>query len=60
KPGAILIDVGTTRLEDGTTVGDLDFDSVAPKAGFVTPVPGGVGPMTVAELLQNVLRLTKK
>lgn len=60
KSGAILIDVGTTRQEDGTTVGDIDFDSVAEKAGWTTPVPGGVGPMTVAELLQNVLNLTKK
>ncbi len=60
KPGSILIDVGTTRLEDGATVGDVDFDSTAPKAGAITPVPGGVGPMTVAELLQNVLNLAKK
>lgn len=60
KPGAILIDVGTTRLEDGRTVGDLDFDSVAEKAGWITPVPGGVGPMTVAELLQNILSFAKK
>ena len=60
KPGAILIDVGTTRLDDGKTVGDIDFESTATKAGFITPVPGGVGPMTVAELLRNVLRLTKK
>ncbi|MFA5413481.1 MAG: tetrahydrofolate dehydrogenase/cyclohydrolase catalytic domain-containing protein [Patescibacteria group bacterium] len=59
KSGAILIDVGTTRLEDGKTVGDLDFDSVAEKAGWITPVPGGVGPMTVAMLLQNVLNLAK-
>lgn len=60
KPGTILIDVGTTRLEDGRTVGDLDFDSVAEKAGWITPVPGGVGPMTVAELLQNILSFAKK
>ncbi|MFH2136803.1 MAG: tetrahydrofolate dehydrogenase/cyclohydrolase catalytic domain-containing protein [Patescibacteria group bacterium] len=60
KPGAILIDIGTTRLEDGTTVGDLDFDSASEKAGWITPVPGGAGPMTVAELLQNVLNLAKK
>jgi methylenetetrahydrofolate dehydrogenase (NADP+)/methenyltetrahydrofolate cyclohydrolase len=59
KSGAILVDVGTTRLEDGKTVGDLDFDSVAEKAGWITPVPGGVGPMTVAELLQNALNLAK-
>ncbi len=60
KPGAILIDVGTTRQDDGKTVGDVDFDSVAEKAGAITPVPGGVGPMTVAMLLQNVLNLAKK
>jgi methylenetetrahydrofolate dehydrogenase (NADP+)/methenyltetrahydrofolate cyclohydrolase len=59
KSGAILIDVGTTRLEDGKTVGDVDFDSVAEKAGWITPVPGGVGPMTVAMLLQNILNLAK-
>jgi methylenetetrahydrofolate dehydrogenase (NADP+)/methenyltetrahydrofolate cyclohydrolase len=59
KPGAILIDVGTTRLEDGKTVGDVDFDPVSEKAGWITPVPGGVGPMTVAELLRNVLNLAK-
>jgi len=59
KDGAILIDVGTTRLEDGATVGDVDPDSTSEKAGWITPVPGGVGPMTVAELLQNVLRLAK-
>jgi methylenetetrahydrofolate dehydrogenase (NADP+)/methenyltetrahydrofolate cyclohydrolase len=60
KPGAILIDVGTTHQEDGTTVGDLDFESTARKAGWITPVPGGVGPMTVAMLLRNVLNLAKK
>jgi len=59
KPGAILIDVGTTRLDDGKTVGDVDFDPVSEKAGWITPVPGGVGPMTVAELLRNVLNLAK-
>jgi len=59
KPGAILIDVGTTRMEDGKTVGDVDFESTAIKAGWITPVPGGVGPMTVAILLQNVLKLAK-
>ncbi len=60
KPGAILIDVGTTRLDDGTTVGDVDLESAAEKAGWITPVPGGVGPMTVAMLLRNALDLTKK
>lgn len=60
KPGATLIDVGTTRLEGGATVGDVDFDSASQVAGWITPVPGGVGPMTVAMLLRNVLDLAKK
>ena len=60
KPGAILIDVGTTRMDDGKTVGDIDFETAKDVAGWITPVPGGVGPMTVAELLQNVLELSKK
>jgi methylenetetrahydrofolate dehydrogenase (NADP+)/methenyltetrahydrofolate cyclohydrolase len=60
KEGAIIIDVGTTRLENGTLVGDADFESVSQKAGWLTPVPGGVGPMTVVMLLQNVLEITKK
>lgn len=60
KPGAILVDVGTTRLNDGKTTGDVDFESVATRASWITPVPGGVGPMTVAMLLQNVVNLAKK
>jgi len=60
KPGVILIDVGTTRLEDSTTIGDIDFESASAKAGWITPVPGGVGPMTVAMLLKNVLELARK
>jgi methylenetetrahydrofolate dehydrogenase (NADP+)/methenyltetrahydrofolate cyclohydrolase len=60
KPGAIVIDVGINRvtLPDGSkkTVGDVDFDAVSPKAAYITPVPGGVGPMTVAMLLKNTLR----
>lgn len=55
KPGAIVIDVGTNRLEDDTLVGDVDVQSVNEKAGYLTPVPGGVGPMTVAMLLKNVV-----
>lgn len=55
KPGAIVIDVGTTRTDHGLK-GDVDFDSVAPIAGALTPVPGGVGPMTVAMLLVNILK----
>ena len=57
KSGAIIIDVGTNRLADGSTVGDIDFASVQKRAAFITPVPGGVGPMTVATLLENVLTL---
>jgi methylenetetrahydrofolate dehydrogenase (NADP+) / methenyltetrahydrofolate cyclohydrolase len=55
KPGAIVIDVGTTRTEDGL-VGDVDFESAAERAGAITPVPGGVGPMTIAMLLRNTLK----
>ncbi len=55
KPGATVIDVGTTRTERGVT-GDVDFDSAARVAGAITPVPGGVGPMTIAMLLQNTLQ----
>jgi len=55
KPGAIIIDVGINRLESGKLVGDVEFDSAAEKAGWITPVPGGVGPMTIATLLQNTL-----
>lgn len=55
KEGAAVIDVGINRLEDGTVCGDVDFETVSRKAGFITPVPGGVGPMTVAMLLRNTL-----
>ena len=58
KNGAIVIDVGTNKL-NGLVVGDVDFDSTLKKPGFITPVPGGVGPMTVAMLLKNILRLAK-
>ena len=56
KPGAIVIDVGTNRLPDGKLVGDVDFASAVEKAGAITPVPGGVGPMTRAILLRNTVR----
>jgi len=56
KEGAIVIDIGINRLEDGSLVGDVDFDSVAPKCSYITPVPGGVGPMTIAMLLQSTLK----
>jgi methylenetetrahydrofolate dehydrogenase (NADP+)/methenyltetrahydrofolate cyclohydrolase len=55
KRGAVVIDVGINRLPDGRIVGDVDFDGVAQKASFITPVPGGVGPMTVTMLLMNTL-----
>lgn len=56
KPGAIIIDVGISRLNDGRVVGDIDFESARDVAGFITPVPGGVGPMTIAYLLKNTLQ----
>nr|WP_199067278.1 bifunctional methylenetetrahydrofolate dehydrogenase/methenyltetrahydrofolate cyclohydrolase FolD [Chromobacterium sp. ASV5] len=55
KPGAVVIDVGINRLESGKLCGDVAFDAARERAGFITPVPGGVGPMTVATLLQNTL-----
>ncbi len=55
KPGAVVIDVGINRIEDGSLVGDVDFDTAARHASWITPVPGGVGPMTVATLMQNTL-----
>ncbi|OWY39432.1 bifunctional methylenetetrahydrofolate dehydrogenase/methenyltetrahydrofolate cyclohydrolase [Xenophilus sp. AP218F] len=55
KPGAVVIDVGINRLESGKLCGDVAFDAACERAGFITPVPGGVGPMTVATLLQNTL-----
>ena len=56
KEGAIVIDVGINRQEDGRLVGDVDFEAAAERAGWITPVPGGVGPMTVATLLENTLQ----
>ncbi|WP_047248268.1 bifunctional methylenetetrahydrofolate dehydrogenase/methenyltetrahydrofolate cyclohydrolase FolD [Chromobacterium subtsugae] len=55
KQGAVVIDVGINRLESGKLCGDVEFDAARERAGFITPVPGGVGPMTVATLLQNTL-----
>jgi methylenetetrahydrofolate dehydrogenase (NADP+) / methenyltetrahydrofolate cyclohydrolase len=55
KPGAVVIDVGINRLEDGRLVGDVGFQAAAERASWITPVPGGVGPMTVATLMQNTL-----
>ena len=56
KPGACVVDVGINRLPDGTLAGDIDFAAVKELAGWITPVPGGVGPMTIAMLLENCLR----
>ncbi len=56
KPGACVVDVGVNRLRDGSLAGDVDFAAVAEVAGAITPVPGGVGPMTIAMLLENCLR----
>ena len=55
RDGACVVDVGINRLEDGTLCGDVDFEAVAPKASVITPVPGGVGPMTVCSLLENTI-----
>lgn len=55
KPGAVVIDVGINRLDDGRLVGDVDFDVASAYASWITPVPGGVGPMTVATLMENTL-----
>jgi methylenetetrahydrofolate dehydrogenase (NADP+)/methenyltetrahydrofolate cyclohydrolase len=59
KPGAVVIDVGINRLEDGRLVGDVEFAPAAARASWITPVPGGVGPMTVATLLENTLEATE-
>lgn len=59
KDGAVVIDVGINRLEDGTIVGDVDFENIEKKASYITPVPGGVGPMTIAMLLNNVVKSAK-
>ena len=59
KEGAIVIDIGINRLESGKLVGDVSYDSVASKCSFITPVPGGVGPMTIAMLLENTIKSTR-
>ncbi|HBN5115427.1 TPA: bifunctional methylenetetrahydrofolate dehydrogenase/methenyltetrahydrofolate cyclohydrolase FolD [Listeria innocua] len=60
KPGAIVIDVGMDRDENNKLCGDVDFDDVKEQAGFITPVPGGVGPMTITMLLANTLKAAKR
>ncbi|MBM7616479.1 methylenetetrahydrofolate dehydrogenase (NADP+)/methenyltetrahydrofolate cyclohydrolase [Weissella uvarum] len=57
KPGAVVIDVGINRMDDGKLIGDVDFEAAEPKASLITPVPGGVGPMTIATLLETTVEL---
>jgi len=65
KEGAVVVDVGINRVEDNRTktgyklVGDVDFDEVAPRCSYITPVPGGVGPMTRVSLLKNTMQAAK-
>ena len=59
KDGAIVVDIGINRLEDGRLVGDVDFENVSKKASYITPVPGGVGPMTIAMLLKNTVKAAR-
>lgn len=60
KKGVVVVDVGINRREDGKLCGDVDFDAISKKASFITPVPGGVGPMTVAALILNTIRATER
>ncbi len=59
KDGAVIIDVGINRMDDGKLCGDVDFEACKDKASYITPVPGGVGPMTIATLMQNTITATK-
>ena len=60
KENAVVIDVGMNRLPDGKLTGDVDFDAVGKKASFITPVPGGVGPMTITMLLKNTVKSAQR
>jgi len=60
KPGAVVIDVGINRNAEGKLVGDVDFASVSKVAGYITPVPGGVGPMTITMLVANTVRAAER
>ncbi|MBM7564379.1 bifunctional methylenetetrahydrofolate dehydrogenase/methenyltetrahydrofolate cyclohydrolase FolD [Paenibacillus sacheonensis] len=60
KPGAVVIDVGINRLENGKLAGDVNYEDVLDTAGYITPVPGGVGPMTITMLMQNTLKAAKQ
>ena len=59
KDNAIIIDIGINRLENGKLTGDVDFENVSKKCSYITPVPGGVGPMTIAMLLKNTIKSAK-
>jgi methylenetetrahydrofolate dehydrogenase (NADP+)/methenyltetrahydrofolate cyclohydrolase len=59
RPGAVVVDVGMNRLPDGSLAGDVDFDAVRQVASAITPVPGGVGPMTITMLLNNTLEAAR-
>jgi len=59
REGAVVIDVGINRLDTGKLTGDVDFESASKRAGWITPVPGGVGPMTIAMLLYNTVKAAK-
>ena len=60
KDGAVVVDVGMNRDENGKLCGDVDFENVAPKTSWITPVPGGVGPMTIAMLMHNTVKAALK
>ncbi len=60
KPGAVVLDVGMNRNDEGKLCGDVDFDGVKQVAGYITPVPGGVGPMTITMLLVNTLESAQR
>lgn len=60
KEGATVIDVGINRMDDGKLIGDIDFEKIKEKAAYITPVPGGVGPMTIAMLMNNVVKAAKQ
>jgi len=60
KEGVVVVDIGINRLDDGSLVGDVDFEEVSKKVSFITPVPGGVGPMTIAMLLKNTIKATRQ
>ncbi|MEK6526489.1 MAG: bifunctional 5,10-methylene-tetrahydrofolate dehydrogenase/5,10-methylene-tetrahydrofolate cyclohydrolase, partial [Nitrospirota bacterium] len=60
REGAVVVEVGVNRMADGTFVGDVDFGPVSERAGWISPVPGGVGPMTIAMLLDNTLEAAKR